>query len=140
MESDAEMRQAELAAYNQMDGPVFKIEKDPRVTKFGRFLRRTSLDELPQLYNVLKGQMSLVGPRPLPHLRGRTIREHRPAPAPEHETRAHLPVADRRSQQNPEFRPMVQLDLRYIDNWSLLLDFEILLKTVPVVILGFGAR
>ena len=66
MDTDAEMRQAELAAYNQMEGPVFKIDKDPRVTKFGKFLRRTSLDEFPQLFNVLKGEMSLVGPRPLP--------------------------------------------------------------------------
>jgi exopolysaccharide biosynthesis polyprenyl glycosylphosphotransferase len=140
MESDAEMRQAELAAYNQMDGPVFKIDKDPRVTKFGKFLRRTSLDELPQLFNVLKGEMSLVGPRPLPIYEveqfASTAQRRRLSMKPG--LTCLWQIGGRNRIRN--FDDWVQLDLRYIDNWSLLLDFEILLKTIPVVILGFGAR
>ncbi|HSI10846.1 MAG TPA: sugar transferase [Chthoniobacter sp.] len=140
MQSDAEMRQAELAAYNQMQGPVFKIDKDPRITKFGKFLRRTSLDEFPQLYNVLKGEMSLVGPRPLP------IYEVEQFESTSQRRRLSMKpgltclwqIAGRSKIKN--FDDWVQLDLRYIDNWSLLLDLEILIKTVPVVILGFGAR
>lgn len=140
MESDAEMRQAELAAYNQMEGPVFKIEKDPRVTRFGKFLRRTSLDEFPQLYNVLKGEMSLVGPRPLPIYEveqfASTAQRRRLSMKPG--LTCLWQIAGRN--KITSFDEWVQLDLRYIDNWSLMLDFEILLKTIPVVILGFGAR
>ncbi len=140
MHTDAEMRQAELVAYNQMQGPVFKIDKDPRVTAFGKFLRKTSIDEFPQLLNVLKGQMSLVGPRPLPI----------------YEVEQFESVAQRRrlsmkpgltclwqvSGRNDikSFDEWVKLDLRYIDQWSLWLDFKILLKTVPIVFFGFGAR
>jgi exopolysaccharide biosynthesis polyprenyl glycosylphosphotransferase len=140
MDSDAEMRQAELAAFNQMDGPVFKIEKDPRVTKFGKFLRRTSLDELPQLFNVLKGEMSLVGPRPLPIYEveqfASTAQRRRLSVKPG--LTCLWQISGRNKIKN--FDDWVQLDLRYIDNWSLMLDLEILLKTIPVVILGFGAR
>jgi exopolysaccharide biosynthesis polyprenyl glycosylphosphotransferase len=140
MTTNAEMKQAELAAFNQMQGPVFKIDNDPRVTKFGRFLRRTSLDELPQLFNVLKGEMSLVGPRPLPL----------------YEVEKFESVAQRRRlsmkpgltclwqvsgrNQIKNFDDWVKLDLQYIDNWSLWLDAEILLRTIPVVVVGFGAR
>ena len=140
MESDAEMRRAELAAYNQMQGPVFKIDKDPRITKFGKFLRRTSLDEFPQLYNVLKGEMSLVGPRPLPIYEVEqfesTAQRRRLSMKPG--LTCLWQIAGRSKIKS--FDEWVQLDLRYIDNWSLLLDFEILIKTVPVVLLGFGAR
>lgn len=140
MQTNAEMRRAELAAYNQMEGPVFKIDKDPRVTKFGKFLRHTSLDELPQLFNVLKGEMSLVGPRPLPIYEveqfASTAQRRRLSMKPG--LTCLWQIAGRN--KITSFDEWVQLDLRYIDNWSLLLDLEILLKTVPVVLLGFGAR
>jgi exopolysaccharide biosynthesis polyprenyl glycosylphosphotransferase len=140
MHSDAEMRKAELDALNEMQGPVFKIKKDPRVTRIGAFLRFTSLDELPQLLNVFLGQMSLVGPRPLPT----------------YETLAMTANAQRRrlsvspgitclwqiSGRNEvkDFADWVRLDLEYIDQWSLWLDFEILLRTIPAVLFGRGAR
>jgi len=140
MHSDAEMRKAELEALNEMSGPVFKIKKDPRVTRVGAFLRFTSLDELPQLINVFLGQMSLVGPRPLPT----------------YETLAMTANAQRRrlsvspgmtclwqiSGRNEvkDFSDWVRLDLEYIDQWSLWLDFQILLRTIPAVLFGRGAR
>ena len=140
MHSDAEMRKAELEALNEMSGPVFKIKKDPRVTRVGSFLRFTSLDELPQLINVFLGQMSLVGPRPLPT----------------YETLAMTANAQRRrlsvtpgmtclwqiSGRNEvtDFADWVRLDLEYIDQWSLWLDFQILLRTIPAVLFGRGAR
>ncbi len=140
MQTDAEMQQSELAAFNQMSGPVFKIEKDPRVTPIGRILRRTSLDELPQLINVLRGEMSLVGPRPLP------LYEVAKFESPSQRRRLSMKpgltclwqISGRNNVKN--FDHWVKLDLDYIDNWSLLLDAKILLKTLPVVLLGAGAR
>jgi exopolysaccharide biosynthesis polyprenyl glycosylphosphotransferase len=140
MATDSEMRHAELSAYNQMEGPVFKIDDDPRVTSFGRFLRRSSFDELPQLFNVLKGEMSLVGPRPLP------IYEVEQFDSTAHRRRLSMKpgltclwqVSGRNEIKS--FEDWVKLDLEYIDNWSLWLDLEILVRTVPVVVLGFGAR
>ena len=121
-------------------GPVFKIDKDPRVTPFGKFLRKTSIDEFPQLLNVLKGQMSLVGPRPLPIYQfeqfASTSQRRRLSMRPG--LTCLWQIAGRNKIKN--FEEWVELDLRYIDNWSLMLDLEILLKTIPVVILGFGAR
>jgi exopolysaccharide biosynthesis polyprenyl glycosylphosphotransferase len=140
MHTDAEMRQAELVAYNQMDGPVFKIDNDPRVTPFGKFLRKTSIDEFPQLINVLKGEMSLVGPRPLPIYEveqfASTSQRRRLSMKPG------LTCLWQISGRNKitSFEAWVQLDLRYIDHWSLWLDFEILLKTIPAVLMGAGAR
>lgn len=140
MQTNAEMRQAELAAYNQMSGPVFKVEGDPRITKLGKFLRRTSLDELPQLYNVLKGEMSLVGPRPLPIYEVEkfesTAQRRRLSMKPG--LTCLWQVMGRNEVKS--FDDWVRLDLEYIDNWSLWLDFEILLKTVPVVLFGWGAK
>ena len=140
MHTDAEMQQAELAAFNQMEGPVFKIDNDPRVTRFGKFLRRTSIDEFPQLLNVLKGDMSLVGPRPLPIYEVEqfesTAQRRRLSMKPG--LTCLWQISGRNTIKN--FDEWVQLDLRYIDQWSLWLDLEILLKTIPVVFFGFGAR
>jgi exopolysaccharide biosynthesis polyprenyl glycosylphosphotransferase len=140
METDAEMRQAEFAAFNQMSGPVFKLERDPRVTKFGKFLRKTSMDELPQLLNVLKGEMSLVGPRPLPLYEVEkfetTAQRRRLSMRPG--LTCLWQVSGRNQVTN--FSDWVKLDLQYIDNWSLWLDLTILLRTIPVVLLGSGAK
>ena len=140
MANDAEMRRAELEPFNQMQGPVFKVESDPRITPFGRWLRRTSLDELPQLVNVLIGDMSLVGPRPLPLYEvekfENTAQRRRLSVKPG------LTCLWQISGRNQvrDFRDWVTLDLDYIDRWSLALDFKILLRTVPAVILGLGAK
>ena len=104
MSSDAEMRRAELLPFNQMRGPVFKVDGRSADHRLGRWLRRTSMDEMPQLLNVLRGHMSLVGPRPLPALRGGKFRAHRATPAIEREARAHLPLANQRPQSGKRFR------------------------------------
>jgi exopolysaccharide biosynthesis polyprenyl glycosylphosphotransferase len=140
MTDDAEMRRAELEPFNQMSGPVFKVESDPRITPFGRWLRRTSFDELPQLWNVFMGDMSLVGPRPLPVYEvekfENTAQRRRLSVKPG------LTCLWQISGRNQvrDFRDWVRLDLDYIDRWSLGLDFKILLRTIPAVILGFGAK
>lgn len=140
MHTDAEMRRAELEAFNQMSGPVFKVENDPRVTKIGHWLRKTSIDELPQLLNVLQGSMSLVGPRPLPLYEvekfENTAQRRRLSVKPG------LTCLWQVSGRNEvrDFNEWVKLDLKYIDNWSIWLDLSILLRTVPVVVFGFGAK
>jgi exopolysaccharide biosynthesis polyprenyl glycosylphosphotransferase len=140
MHTDAAMRQAELTAFNQMSGPVFKLADDPRVFPFGRILRRTSLDELPQLLNVLKGEMSLVGPRPLPIYEvekfENTAQRRRLSMKPG--LTCLWQVSGRNNVSS--FEEWVKLDLQYIDNWSLWLDCTILLRTVPVVLFGAGAH
>ncbi len=140
MSTDAEMRRAELAAFNQMSGPVFKIDRDPRITPVGQFLRKTSIDELPQLLNILRGEMSLVGPRPLPLYEvdkfETTAQRRRLSVAPG--LTCLWQISGRNEIKN--FQDWVKLDLFYIDNWSLWLDLKILLKTIPVVLLGFGAK
>ncbi|MEA3209969.1 MAG: hypothetical protein QOE70_3026 [Chthoniobacter sp.] len=140
MQTNAEMLQNELIVFNQMSGPVFKLEHDPRVTPIGHVLRRTSFDELPQLLNVLWGDMSLVGPRPLP------LYEVEKFESPAQRRRLSMKpgltclwqIGGRNEVKS--FDQWVKLDLEYIDNWSLLLDMKILLKTVPVVLFGWGAR
>ncbi len=133
----AEMRKRELERQNEMQGPVFKIKHDPRIFPFGRFLRKTSLDELPQLFNVLKGDMSIVGPRP-------------PLPI---EVEMYEIWQRRRLSLKPgitciwqvsgrnmvDFDRWMQMDLEYIDNWSLGLDAKIISKTFLVVLFGYGA-
>ena len=135
---DAEAAQAQLEHLNENSGPVFKIFGDPRVTKIGAFLRKTSIDELPQLFNVLKGEMSLVGPRPL-NLRdvgkfseGRLMRRFSVKPG----LTCLWQVSGR---SNVNFDRWIELDLHYIDNWSLFLDMKILARTVPAVVKGSGA-
>jgi len=134
----AEAMQASLEHLNEVPGPVFKIRNDPRITPVGRFLRRTSLDELPQLFNVLLGDMSLVGPRPLPvrdvenFSEAWLMRRFSVAPG----CTGLWQVSGR---SNLGFDDWVTLDLHYIDRWSLRLDFKILLKTVPAVLRGSGA-
>ncbi|MEY5011147.1 MAG: hypothetical protein RLZZ253_2286 [Verrucomicrobiota bacterium] len=137
---DAEHRQAELAPFNQMQGPVFKLEEDPRVTPLGRFLRRSSLDELPQLWNVLRGEMSLVGPRPLPVYEIAQIQSSAQRRRLSMKPGLTCLWQIRGRSEIRSFEEWVRLDLEYIDHWSLGLDFNILLQTVPVVLRGAGAR
>lgn len=140
MHTDAEMRRAELEDLNEMTGPVFKIADDPRITKFGAWLRRTSIDELPQLFNVLRGDMSLVGPRPLPVYEVERIQAG--SQRRRLSVKPGLTCLWQISGRNEvkDFADWVKLDLEYIDNWSLRLDFIILLKTIPAVVLGLGAK
>ncbi len=136
---DAEERKKELMAQNEMKGLMFKMEDDPRITKVGKFIRKTSIDEFPQFYNVLKGDMSLVGTRP----------------PTEDEFKQYSLYYRRRLCMTPgltgmwqvsgrsdieDFEEVVKLDLEYIDNWSIGLDIKILLKTVWVIFAGKGSK
>jgi exopolysaccharide biosynthesis polyprenyl glycosylphosphotransferase len=138
MHLDAEAQLAGLKALNEASGPVFKMRNDPRVTRIGRFIRRTSFDEFPQFWNVLRGEMSVVGPRP---------------PIPD-EVRQYQRWQRRRLSVRPgitctwqisgrsdiSFERWMKLDLEYIDNWSLLGDLQIFAKTIPAVLSARGAR
>ncbi len=137
MVNDAESQLARLRSRNEASGPVFKMKNDPRVTKVGRFLRRSSLDELPQVFNVLKGDMSLVGPRPpLPREVAEYGRRERRRLTIKPGITGPWQVSGR---SDISFDEWVRLDVYYIQHWSLLLDLTILLKTVKVVLLRQGA-
>ncbi|MEY3394074.1 MAG: hypothetical protein RL346_310 [Verrucomicrobiota bacterium] len=125
---------------NEMAGPVFKLQSDPRIFRFGALLRKFSIDELPQLLNVLLGQISMVGPRPLPLYEVEAFSEisHRRRLSIKPGITCEWQIGGRN--QITSFDDWVAMDLRYIDNWSLWLDFQIMLKTIPAVFLGKGAK
>ena len=134
---DADKSLEKLLTDNEVDGPIFKIRKDPRITNFGKYLRKYSLDELPQLYNVLIGTMSLVGPRPLPinqvereDLRQLKRLEIRPGITGLWQIRGRSDIS---------FARLLRWDVWYINNWSFWLDLNILVQTIPVVMRGKGA-
>jgi exopolysaccharide biosynthesis polyprenyl glycosylphosphotransferase len=137
MYQDAERRQAELEAKNEADGAIFKMKDDPRVTRVGKFIRHWSIDELPQLINVLLGEMSLVGPRPLPVRDFEKMTErHKMRLAAIPGVSGYWQISGR---SDLSFEDMVRLDLYYIENWSLWLDVAIILKTVHAVLRHEGA-
>jgi len=137
MVRDAEERRADIMHMNERDGVLFKISNDPRITKLGAFLRKYSLDELPQFFNVLKGDMSVVGPRPpiasevkeykLSHLRRLDV------------TPGITGLWQVQGRQDPSFASYVSLDVTYIENWSIWLDFKIIMRTIGVVFSGTGS-
>jgi len=139
MVENAEKMLPDLRAFNEMEGPAFKLRNDPRVTRIGRLMRRFSVDELPQLLNVLRGDMSLVGPRPpLPEEVHLYRRKHRRRLSMRPGITCTWQVSGRND--IPDFNKWAELDLQYIDNWSLLSDFRLLVRTIPAVFFGSGAR
>ncbi|MGA9133528.1 MAG: sugar transferase [Candidatus Sulfotelmatobacter sp.] len=138
MVTDAEKLQSSLEELNEVSGPVFKIKEDPRITRVGKMLRRTSIDELPQLFNVLMGGMSLVGPRPLP------VRDYQGLERNWHRRRFSVRPGitclwQVNGRSSVHFEKWMELDMQYIDHWSLWLDLKILARTMPAVLKGTGA-
>ncbi len=137
MYKGAEKKLSELEARNEMGGPIFKMKKDPRITPVGKILRKFSIDELPQLFNVFVGHMSLIGPRPpIP----KEVEQYNPWQRRRLSMRPGLTCLWQIKGRNKlSFNEWMKLDLEYLDNWSLRLDFEIMMKTIPVVLFGIGA-
>ncbi len=137
MVANAESLKQQLLADNEMDGPVFKIKNDPRITRVGQFIRKTSLDELPQFWNVLTGEMSLVGPRPpIPS----EVEEYKRWQMRRLSMKPGITcIWQVEGRNNVDFETWMKLDLQYIDNWSLFLDLKLLARTVPAVLFGTGA-
>jgi lipopolysaccharide/colanic/teichoic acid biosynthesis glycosyltransferase len=138
MVRNAEQMIADLEHQNEVSGPVFKIKNDPRITPIGRILRRTSIDELTQLFNVLKGDMSLVGPRPLP------VRDYKGFSEDWQRRRFSVRPGitclwQVNGRSSLPFEQWMKLDLQYMDEWSLWLDIKILARTIPAVLKGSGA-
>jgi lipopolysaccharide/colanic/teichoic acid biosynthesis glycosyltransferase len=134
---DAEERLKDLMKYNESDGPLFKMKNDPRITRVGRFLRRFSIDELPQIINVLKGELSLVGPRPPIPSEVEKYDEWEMKRMNVKQGITGLWQISGRSDLS--FEEMARLDLYYIQNWSIEMDIKIILKTIPAVLFGKGA-
>lgn len=137
MVKDADKMKKELLPYSERKGPLFKMKNDPRVTHFGKFIRKTSLDELPQLINVIKGEMSLVGPRP-----------HEPEEVAKYEKYQKrllnikpgiTGLAQISGRSDLSFEEEAKIDIHYVENWSTWKDFEIILKTIPIILFGKGA-
>ena len=138
MVKDADKMLDEVAHLNEEMGPVFKIKDDPRITGIGKFLRKTSMDELPQLINILKGDMSLVGPRPFFYWEFDRIED--PWIKRKLSVKPGLTgLWQVNGRSNVTFDRRIRMDLEYIDNWSLAMDFRILAKTIPVVLFAHGA-
>jgi lipopolysaccharide/colanic/teichoic acid biosynthesis glycosyltransferase len=138
MIADAEQMQGRLLSMNEMSGPAFKIKNDPRVTPLGRILRKTSIDELPQLLNVLRGDMSLVGPRAM------SLRDYQLFDRDWQRRRFSVKPGitclwQVKGRNSITFEEWMELDMQYIDKWSLWLDIKILARTVPAVLRGTGA-
>ena len=139
MQVDAEEQLKDIEHLNEAEGPIFKIKNDPRITRVGRFIRKSSIDELPQLINVLRGEMSLVGPRPMSirdvDLFDRGIQRKRFSVKP-----GLTCIWQISGRSNLPFEKWLELDLKYIDTWSFGLDLQILLKTFPAVVKSQGAN
>ena len=139
MIANAEQIQDKLLPLNEMAGPVFKITNDPRVTPLGKVLRKTSIDELPQLFNVLRGEMSLVGPRAM------SLRDYQLFDQDWQRRRFSVKPGitclwQVNGRSSIPFEQWMELDMQYIDSWSLALDWKIILRTIPQVVTGRGAH
>lgn len=132
MYKDAEKRRAELLAQNEADGPIFKIAEDPRITKVGKFIRKTSIDELPQLINILKGEMSIIGPRPLPTYEQAACNEYQQQRLLVKPGLSCYTALDKHSEE--DFDNWIELDMKYIRERSFATDIKIIFKTVGVVL------